>query len=113
MLDINQSVRIYFVGGFTDMRCGRYTLSNVVKNNLGLDPYDGSAFVFMSRDHRKCKILLFRDHMYRLYDLAFEHGYRFMELRDTDGGRLTGVEEITYNYLAALVGCPARTQIRL
>lgn len=113
MLEISIATRIYYVGGFTDMRCGRYTLSNVVKNNLGLDPYDGSAYAFMSRDRTKCKILVFKDHMYRLYDLAYEKGYRFMELQDSEGVPVRTVERIAYNYLAALVGCPARTSIRL
>lgn len=113
MLDINQSVRIYYVGGFTDMRCGKYTLCNVVESNLGMDPHDGSAYVFVSKDRRKCKILVFKDHLYRLYDLSYERGFRFMSLLNPDGSPVGSVEQVAYNYLVALVTCPARSSIRL
>ena len=40
------NVSTYFVDGFKTMRFRRYTLSNVVKNNLDSDPYNGRTFVF-------------------------------------------------------------------
>ena len=113
MLGIKDNERIFFVSGYTDMRSGRYTLARIVQMNLGMDPYDGSLFVFMSKDHRKMKALSYKRHMYILYDLCYDHGYRFMKVGKGDGSDMSAVEEMGWNHLAALLQCPARTMLPL
>ena len=42
-----------------DMRAGINTLAAEVEAALGADPCDGSLYVFLSRDCRRCKMLRF------------------------------------------------------
>lgn len=44
-----------------DMRAGVFTLAERVSSELGMDPSDGSLYVFVSRDCRKCKMVRFAD----------------------------------------------------
>ena len=108
MLAITGATRLYYVAGFNDMRYGKYALANVVKYQLHRNPYNGDGYLFMSKDCRKMKILVYSHHLYRLYDLSYEHGYSFMKIEREDGKPLDSVKAIDWKYLVALLNCPVR-----
>jgi transposase len=53
--------RIFVARSPTDMRRGIDTLSALVAGSLGGDPYAGDCFVFVGRDRRRLKVLLWED----------------------------------------------------
>ena len=111
MFAITGATRLHYVSGYTDMRSGRFTLANIIRSNLGGDPYNGDGYVFMSKDRRKMKILVYRNHLYMLYDLSFDKGYRFMRVTSSDGSALPSMTDLEWRYLVALAGCPERKSI--
>ena len=56
MLSIYDHVKIYLWNTSVDMRKGFDGLSALVSQS-GLDPFDGSLFVFFSKNRRRVKIL--------------------------------------------------------
>lgn len=48
-------------------------------------------------------ILVYSHHLYRLYDLSYEHGYSFMKIEREDGKPLDSVKAIDWKYLVALL----------
>jgi len=50
--------RIYLARAVTDMRRSFDTLAGMVLGQLGRDPTSGDAFVFVGRDRRRLKVLL-------------------------------------------------------
>lgn len=111
MLAITGATRLHYVTGFTDMRCGKYTLANVVRYNLHRNPYNGDGYIFMSKDRKKMKILVYKSHLYRLYDLSYDKGYAFMKVEAEDGKPLESVKQIEWKYLVALLNCPVRKKL--
>lgn len=111
MLAITGATKLYYVAGFTDMRYGKYALANVVKYQLHRNPYNGDGYLFMSKDCRKMKILVYSHHMYRLYDLSYDRGYSFMKLERDDGQPIESVTTIDWKYLVALLNCPVRKKL--
>lgn len=49
--------KIYISTSARDMRAGINTLSAYVEATLQKDPCDGALYVFLSRDHKRCKML--------------------------------------------------------
>ena len=45
MLAITGATKLYYVAGFTDMRCGKFTLANIIRYNLHRNPYNGDGYV--------------------------------------------------------------------
>ena len=113
MFAITGATRLHYVKGFTDMRCGKYTLSNVIKLQLHRDPYNGDGYIFMSKDRRKMKILVYKNNLYRLYDLAYSRGYKFMRIESREGKETSQIREMEWKYLVALVNCPERKSISI
>ncbi len=66
MLSFSSSRRIFLARAATDMRRGIDTLSSMVLNELGEDPRSGDCFVFIGRDRRRLKILLWDEGGYWL-----------------------------------------------
>ena len=50
--------RIFLVRAVVDMRKSYDTLSAVVLNQLDADPMNGDAFIFVGRDRRRLKLLV-------------------------------------------------------
>jgi transposase len=61
MLNFAGMRRIFVARDPQDMRRGIDTLSAVVEHELGHEPYTGDCFVFLSRDRRKLKVLIWED----------------------------------------------------
>lgn len=50
--------RLFLVRGVVDMRKSYDTLAAVVLNQLDADPMNGDAFIFVGRDRRRLKLLV-------------------------------------------------------
>ena len=58
MLSFSSSRRIFLARSATDMRRGIDTLASMVLGDLGSDPRSGDCFVFVGRDRRRLKVLV-------------------------------------------------------
>ena len=58
MLSFSSSRRIFLSRSVTDMRRGIDTLASMVLGELGSDPRSGDCFVFIGRDRRRLKVLV-------------------------------------------------------
>ena len=52
---------MWYMEGITNMRYGKYRLFSEVQA-LDMDPYNGDAYIFMSKDHRVLKIIRYKNH---------------------------------------------------
>lgn len=50
--------RIFLARAATDMRRGIDTLASTVQHQLGRDPFQGDVFVFIAKDRRRVKVLV-------------------------------------------------------
>ena len=57
MLKLEQR-RIFLCRQAVDMRKAFDALSDVVRVELGMDPFQGDVFIFISKDRRRAKVLL-------------------------------------------------------
>jgi transposase len=51
--------RIFIRSGFTDMRKSIVTLSILVKEEMGMDPFSESLFLFCGKNRKQIKVLYF------------------------------------------------------
>ena len=61
MLSFAAVRRIFVARAPQDMRRGIDTLACVVEHKLGHEPYTGDCFIFLSRDRKKLKVLIWED----------------------------------------------------
>ncbi len=66
MLSFSSSRRIFLARSATDMRRGIDTLASMVIGELGDDPRSGDCFVFVGRDRRRLKVLVWDEGGYWL-----------------------------------------------
>jgi transposase len=66
VLSFSSSRRIFLARSSTDMRRGIDTLSSMVLGELGGDPRSGDMFVFVSKDRRRLKVLVWDEGGYWL-----------------------------------------------
>jgi transposase len=66
MLSFSSSRRIFLARSATDMRRGIDTLASMVLGELGGDPRSGDCFVFVGRDRRRLKVLVWDEGGYWL-----------------------------------------------
>ncbi len=66
MLSFSSSRRIFLARAATDMRRGIDTLASMVLGELGADPRSGDCFVFVGRDRRRLKVLVWDEGGYWL-----------------------------------------------
>lgn len=66
MLNFSSSRRIFLARSATDMRRGVDTLTSMVLSELGEDPRSGDCFVFIGRDQRRLKVLVWDEGGYWL-----------------------------------------------
>jgi transposase len=69
------------------MRKGYDGLSGLVERELGRNPLSGEMFLFVSRDRKRAKVLLWDGTGLCLYAKRLEQG-RFADLRRADGSPL-------------------------
>ena len=73
MISFTSRQKYYFYSGPMDMRKDIDTLSEVVRSQMGLDPYiEESVFIFMSKNLRTMKILYFVRRRYELTKIRMD-----------------------------------------
>lgn len=110
MLSITGSQNIWFITDIHDMRKGRRSLLQAVKDRFP-NPYNGDIFAFMSKNRRLMKLAKYEDHMFVLYELEYERGYKFMEpVYEHNELRCF---ELDFKYLVALLKCPVISKLHI
>ena len=109
MLAINGGIRVWYVRGITNMRYGKYRLFSEIEA-AGGDPYNGDAYLFISKNRRTMKIVRYINHKRYLYDITYDPGYKYMKVVKEDG---KPVYELDYKYLVALIECPVKQTLNI
>ena len=81
---IPDDVKIYFYTQPVDMRKSIDTLSMLISEVLGMNPIDGSLFLFRGRSGNKLKALYYEMNCFTLWYRRLEKG-RFVFMRDASG----------------------------
>ena len=92
MLKVTPSCRVYLSRMATDMRCGVFSLSGKVSEVFGSNPLDGSLYVFISRDRKKVKILVWDNDGYWLHYKRLGTGTFQIKLKDNGAEEIMGVD---------------------
>lgn len=74
MIGASPSVKVFAYTESVDMRKGFDGLFGLVKTHLGRDPLSGDLFVFMSRNRKRAKVLLWDGTGLCLYAKRLERG---------------------------------------
>ncbi|MCD7708662.1 MAG: IS66 family insertion sequence element accessory protein TnpB [Clostridiales bacterium] len=83
MFNLNDSLRYFLYDRPTDMRKSFHTLSGIVTNVMGRDPYDGDVYIFINRARNRIKLLHWESGGMVLYSKLLEEG-TFARLRAFD-----------------------------
>ena len=67
MLKLRTGIKIYFYAEFVDMRKSIAGLSNLVFQELQLEPANGSVYVFSNKNRNKLKILFYDRNGFVMY----------------------------------------------
>jgi transposase len=87
MLAISNTSRYYFYRAPCDMRFGIYSLSGLVRNELGHDPLSGDVFVFMGKRRNQIRLLQWDGDGFAMYIKKLELGT--FELPQGSGSSIT------------------------
>jgi transposase len=87
MLALSHTCRYYLYRHPTDMRLGIYSLSGLVRNELGFDPLSGDVFVFMGKRANQIRLLQWDRDGFALYIKKLEQGT--FERPKADGAAIT------------------------
>ena len=74
MLALSHTSRYYFYRKPCDMRFGMYSLSGLVRNELGHDPLSGEVFVFLGKRRNQIRLLQWDGDGFALYIKKLEQG---------------------------------------
>ena len=74
MLSINSSSKYYLYRQPTDMRYGIYSLSGLVRNELGCDPLNGDVFIFIGKRRNQVRLLQWERDGFAMYIKKLEQG---------------------------------------
>jgi len=74
MFSLNDSMRYWLYNQPTDMRKSYHTLSGIVSNCMGLDPYNGDVYIFMNKPRNRIKLLHWEPGGLVIYSKLLEAG---------------------------------------
>lgn len=74
MLALSSSCRYYLYRNPCDMRFGMYSLSGLVRNELGFDPSSGDVFVFLGKRLNQIRLLQWDNDGFAMYMKKLEEG---------------------------------------
>lgn len=74
MFSLNDSMKYWLYNQPTDMRKSYYTLSGIVSNTMGLDPYNGDVYIFMNKSRNRIKLLHWEPGGIVIYSKLLEAG---------------------------------------
>jgi hypothetical protein len=89
MFNLNASIRYYLYPYPADLRKSFYTLSGIVKNLMGLNVYEGDAFIFINRSLDSLKILHMETGGLVIYHMKLEAGRFRLPFIDTESNKHT------------------------
>jgi len=95
MLGSTRNIRVYAYGRPVDMRLGYNGLYGLVTQELGRNPLSGDIFLFVGRDRKRAKALMWDGTGLCVYSKRLERG-RFAALWPTEGkeGKVLTVSEL-------------------
>ena len=82
MLNWEEAPAVYLFTRPVDMRCGFDRLADLARTELGQNPLHGGLFVYVSRNRRRVKMLLWERDGYWLFYKRLEVGMFRVEMRD-------------------------------
>ncbi|RGC86642.1 hypothetical protein DW640_02805 [Bacteroides sp. AM23-12] len=71
MLTITGLKNFYFLLGMNDMRCGYHRIMEIVKTRFGRKTNEGDVFFYMSKDHRKVRMVYYERNSFNFYTKTF------------------------------------------
>lgn len=74
MFSLNDSMRYMLYNQPADMRKSFNTLSGLVKNAMGHDPYSGDVYIFMNKSRNRLKLLHWEPGGLMLYSKVLDAG---------------------------------------
>ena len=74
MLALTRSCRYFLYRSRCDMRFGIYSLSGLVRNELGMNPLSGDVFVFIGKRGNQVRLLQWDRDGFALYIKKLEQG---------------------------------------
>ena len=82
MFSLNDSMRYMLYNQPADMRKSFNTLSGLVKNAMGHDPYSGDVYIFMNKSRNRLKLLHWESGGLVLYSKVSDGSSTCVEWRD-------------------------------
>lgn len=114
MLSFSSSRRIFLARSATDMRRGIDTLASMVIGEFGDDPRSGDCFVFVGRDRRRLKVLVWDEGGYWLCAKRLDAGtFAIPAMNDTSATKVTLSATCMHLLLAGIDVKSARYRKRL
>lgn len=110
MLSINSLRNFYYLPELHDMRCKAQRISEIIRGRYHHDPMNGDVYMFMSKDHRKVRIVHYERNAYFLHEKSFVKGYKFMKIEYNEGHP---VYRIDWKDLVTILETPVITRIKL
>ena len=96
-LKMKENIRVYVYSEAIDMRAGFTTLQALVSERMKGNLYEGNVFLFLGKNRRRAKCLLFDGTGLCLLSKRLDRG-GFMPVAD-----LFGTSEISYNELGRIL----------
>ena len=93
--DVSRAEHIYIVCGYTDMRKSIDGLAAIIQQNLGLDVFSGSLFLFCGKRCDRIKALLWEEDGFVLLYKRLENG-KYKWPRDSDEARQITKQEFRW-----------------
>lgn len=114
MLSFTSSRRIFLARSATDMRKGIDTLASIVIGSFGCDPRSGDCFVFVGRNRRRLKVLVWAEGGYWLCIRRLDAGtFALPSMDDADATRVSMSPADMHLLLAGIDVRSARYRKRL
>lgn len=110
MLSINSLHNFYYLPELHDMRCKAQRISEIIRGRYHRDPMNGDVYMFMSRNHRKVRMVHYERNAYFLHEKSFIKGYKFMKIEYKEGHP---VYRIDWKDLVTILETPVITSIRI
>ena len=85
MFSLNDSMRYMLYNQPADMRKSFNTLSGLVKNAMGHDPYSGDVYIFMNKSRNRLKLLHWESGGLVLYSKVLDAGTFNRPTKVSDG----------------------------
>lgn len=83
-LSINGLHNFYYLPELHDMRCKAQRICEIISGRYHRDPLNGDVYMFMSKVHRKVRMIHYERNAYYLHEKSFVKWYKFMIIERKD-----------------------------